>query len=163
MTRIISMVAGFVLTAACATSGGDTNVAQTDAPLDLANDKSGALALQPVASAALPANECGMVLWTLEGNRPAAVFQFVAGKEAHINIAGQPVVLKRMDYDGAAGYGVFERQTFESPEGITVEVSARFGLEFNGCAYLEQGLIKVRDVSGWSMVSPTAGIAGCRR
>jgi hypothetical protein len=103
-----------------------------------------------------------MVLWTLEGTRPSAVFQFVSGKEARVNIAGKPISLKRTDYDGASGYGIFERQIFESAEGVSVEVTARFGLEFNGGAYLEHGLIKVRDAAGWSMVSPTAGIAGCR-
>jgi hypothetical protein len=103
-----------------------------------------------------------MLLWTLEGNRPAAIFQFVSGKKARINIAGRPIELTLADYSGASGFGVYERQTFRGEEGVEVEVNARFGLSFNGGAYLEQGLVKVRDSSGWSIVSPAAGIAGCR-
>ena len=90
------------------------------------------------------------------------MFRFVSGKKAEINIAGKPVELTRTDYDGAAGFGIFERQVFLGPDGVTVEVSARFGLGFPGGSYLEQGLVKVSDHNGWSMVSPTAGIAGCK-
>lgn len=158
-----AMLVGLLITIpACATSGKSSQTAKQDNFVDLGGDAAGAQGLRPIESASLPANSCGMVLWTLEGSRPSAVFQFVSGKQARINVAGKPVLLSRTDYDGASGYGVFERQTFQSPEGVTVEVTARFGLEFSGGAYLEQGLIKVRDAAGWSMVSPTAGIAGCR-
>ncbi|WP_375202903.1 hypothetical protein [Hyphococcus sp.] len=153
------------LAGACATLGTTTPKAQhSEGPVsvDLASEAAGAQGLRPIADAKLPDESCGMVLWTLEGRRPAAVFRFVSGDEADINIAGKPVTLKRTDYSGAAGFGVFERQTFDSGDGVSVEVSARFGLGFEGGAYLEQGLIKVRDKSGWSMVSPTAGIAGCK-
>lgn len=148
---------------ACATNTApeQTNI-DDNTPISLAGTQSDRQGLQPLSNAALPESECGMVLWTLEGNRPAAVFQFISGKQARINVAGRPVTLTRADYSGASGYGVFERQQFESGEGVVVEVTARFGLEFAGGAYLEQGLIKVRDAEGWSMVSPTAGIAGCR-
>lgn len=154
----------FALAGACATTASGTKArqAETDAGVDLASEAAGAQGLRPIADAKLPDKSCGMVLWTLEGRRPAAVFRFVSGDEAEINIAGSPVTLKRIDYAGAAGFGVFERQSFESSDGVTVDVSARFGLGFEGGAYLEQGLIKVRDNTGWSMVSPTAGIAGCK-
>ena len=154
----------FALLGACATTGTGSKArqAETGPGVDLASEAAGAQGLRPIADAKLPDKSCGMVLWTLEGRRPAAVFRFVSGDEAEINIAGEPVTLKRIDYAGAAGFGVFERQTFESSDGVTVDVSARFGLGFKGGAYLEQGLIKVRDNTGWSMVSPTAGIAGCK-
>ncbi|GJL90728.1 hypothetical protein [Hyphococcus sp.] len=162
-TRLGALLASTLLMSACATTTLSSKKEQTDGVLDLAGIEAGVLGLRPLASAELPANECGMVLWTLEGNRPSAVFQFISGKEARVNIAGKPINLTRTDYDGASGYGIFERQVFESKEGVSIEVSARFGLEFSGGAYLEHGLIKVRDAGGWSMVSPTAGVAGCRR
>ena len=132
-------------------------------PINLASIEAGQRGLGSIGDASLPDKSCGMVLWTLEGTRPAAVFKFVSGKEAHINIAGQPVSLQRTDYSGAVGFGVYERQVFANADGIEVEISTRFGLEFSDGAYLEQGLVKVRDRSGWSMVAPAAGIAGCRK
>ena len=156
----IAMLAALSLTGACAsttTAGGDSST-----PLDLASATVASQGLRPIGDARIPSNQCGMVLWTLEGARPAAVFQFVAGKEAQVNIAGRPVRLALKEFSGASGFGVFERQRFESEDGVVVDVTARFGLEFKDGAYLEQGLIKVSDSAGWSMVSPAAGIAGCR-
>ncbi|WDI31240.1 hypothetical protein PUV54_14915 [Hyphococcus flavus] len=118
--------------------------------------------LGPIQNAALPEKKCGMVLWTLEGTRPSAIFRFVSGEQAEINLAGQNVLLERVDFSGASGFGVYEQQTFRSHEGIEIEISARFGLDFANGAYLERGLIKLNDQEGWSMVAPTAGIAGCR-
>lgn len=158
--KTIAMLAAVSLAGACAstTAAGDGDAA----PLDLANTNIATEGLRPIGDAKIPAGECGMVLWTLEGARPAAVFQFVSGKAAQVNIAGRPVHLALKDFNGASGFGVFERQRFESADGVVVEVTARFGLEFKDGAYLEQGLIKVSDSAGWSMVSPAAGIAGCR-
>lgn len=157
--KTIAMLAALILAGACAsktTAGGEAP------PLDLASTDIASRGLRPIGDARIPSNQCGMILWTLEGARPAAVFQFVASKEAQVNIAGRPVRLALKDFSGASGFGVFERQRFESADGIVVDVTARFGLEFKDGAYLEQGLIKVSDTAGWSMVSPAAGIAGCR-
>lgn len=163
MNKSILAICSFAaLAGACVTDGMSSPRQAEAGRIDLASDAAGAQGLRPLSDAALPDKSCGMILWTLEGVRPAAVFRFVSGKEAEINIAGQPVMLTRTEQDGAAGFGVFERQVFESEDGVTVEVSARFGLGFDGGAYLEKGLIKVRDDQGWSMVAPTAGIAGCK-
>lgn len=151
-----------MFTGACVTTSGGVQQTQTVNAVDLAGDEAGVQGLRPLDDSALPGKSCGMILWTLEGNRPAAVFRFVSGKEGEINIAGSPITLTRASYEGAAGFGVYERQTFKSGEDVLVEVSARFGLAFDGGAYLEHGLIKVRDAKGWSMVAPTAGIAGCK-
>ncbi|PQA86797.1 hypothetical protein [Hyphococcus luteus] len=162
--KTIAMLAALSLTGACATIRGDETAVeeQDDAPLDLAKADVAAQGLRPLSDARIPSGECGMILWTLEGARPSAVFQYVAEKQAQVNIAGRPVHLARTQFYGASGYGVYERQRFESGDGVVVEVSARFGLEFSEGAYLEQGLIKVSDSAGWSIVSPAAGIAGCR-
>lgn len=162
--KTILIIAAAISLGACATTTASPDAATNETmPISLASaDPSAPQGLQPLVNASLPASECGMVLWTLEGSRPAAVFQFVTGKQARINIAGREVNLALAEFSGASGYGVFERQRFEGEEGVIVEVTAQFGLEFAGGAYLEQGLIRVRDGAGWSMVSPTAGIAGCR-
>ncbi len=161
--RIVAALPVFEILGACTSNSRVAGDIDAAAPVNLASENAGMRGLQPLSDAALPASECGMILWTLEGSRPAAVFRFVSGKVAQINIAGKPLNLTRTEFDGASGYGVSERQVFESGDGVSVEVTARFGLSFDGGAYLEQGLIKVRDAGGWSMVAPTAGIAGCRR
>ncbi len=158
--RILAAIPMLALTCACASSG--PKAAADAAPVDFARADGADIGLRPIPNAALPSGACGMVMWTLEGNRPAAIFQFISGKKARINIAGRPVELTLADYGGASGFGVYERQTFEGGEGIEVEVNARFGLSFNGGSYLEQGLVKVRDSAGWSIVAPAAGVAGCR-
>ncbi len=161
--RLALLFSAVFLTSACATfSGGEKAEIESETPLDLANVNIASQGLRPIGDARIPSSECGMILWTLEGARPSAVFQYVSEKQAQVNIAGQPVHLTRTEFYGASGYGVYERQRFESEDGLVIEVTARFGLEFNEGAYLEQGLIKLSDESGWSMVSPAAGIAGCR-
>lgn len=159
--KSIVMLSALSLMCACASTRAPKAGAEA-APLDLASAGAASQGLRPIGDARIPSGECGMVLWTLEDARPAAVFRFLSGKEAQANIAGRPVRLTLTDFSGASGFGVFERQRFENADGIAVEVKARFGLEFKDGAYLEQGVIKVSDSAGWSMVSPAAGIAGCR-
>ena len=121
-----------------------------------------AVALGPLADASLPAGSCGMILWTLDESRPAPVFRYIAGNKAEIAIDGRPIELTRIEGSGATGFGVFERQTFSGPEGLTVKVESRFSLGFDGGSYLERGLVSVASPDGWKAVSPAAGIAGCR-
>jgi len=118
--------------------------------------------LRALPESTIPKKECGMILWTLDAQRPVAVFRYLAGGDGEIQLGESHISLGRLEYNGASGFGVFENQTFRNDEGVEVEVSARFGLGFDGGAYLERGLLKVRDASGWSVVAPVAGIAGCR-
>lgn len=155
-----------LLLAGCASAGNplgqSRQAAASDGPLSLANMNGAVGGLRPLQEASLPAGECGMILWTLEGARPAAIFRFVSGKQAEMNVLGRPVKFQRIDYSGAGDYGVHEQQLFRSEDGLEAEIAARFGLSFSGGAYLERGLIKLRDNDGWSIVAPAAGIAGCR-
>ncbi|MEO1136185.1 MAG: hypothetical protein AAFW68_06185 [Pseudomonadota bacterium] len=163
MKSALIITAAIILGACATATGPESGPTAESSPISLASaDPSAPQGLQPLVNASLPSSECGMVLWTLEGTRPAAVFQFITGKAARVKIAGRELNLTLTEFSGASGYGVFERQRFAGEEGLVVEVTAQFGLEFAGGAYLEQGLIRVRDGAGWSMVSPTAGIAGCR-
>ena len=147
-----------LLLAGCATKPAPAPAAATAAP----PSAEAAVALGPLANASLPAGECGMILWTLDESRPAPVFRYIAGKSAEIAIAGRPIELTRIEGSGATGFGVFERQTFSGPEGLTVKVESRFSLGFDGGSYLERGLVSVASPDGWKAVSPAAGIAGCR-
>ena len=103
-----------------------------------------------------------MILWTVSSQRPIPVFRFISGKTAEIQLSGQIIPLTLINVDGESGFGVFEDQVFQSPDGLVVEVSADFSTGFAGGAYLESGVIRMRDASGWSAVTPAAGIAGCR-
>lgn len=128
---------------------------------DAAAPQEGAI-LGGLTDASLPAGACGMVLWTLDAQRPVPVFRFVAGKGGEIVVNGAAVNLTRVTADGASSYGVFEEQGFLADDGLRVEVGVRFSLGFDGGSYLERGLIKVVSSDGWSTVAPSAGLAGCR-
>lgn len=147
-----------LLVGACASDGNQAkSAANNGAPTspDL-TATAGAL-----PDAALPKGSCGMILWTLDVQRPAPVFRAVSQKGAEINIDGGVKKLVLSDADGGAGFGVFETQTFAG-EGLTVTVKVRFGLGFEGGSYLERGLVSIEKSDGWKTVIPAAGIAGCR-
>ena len=115
-----------------------------------------------LADSAIPSGECGMVLWALDDERPNAVFRYLVGKKADIVRGGARAELTRSSAEGAAGYGVSERQTFVDGAGLSLTVDARFGLSFEGGSYLEKGVIIVETAEGWRTVVPVAGLAGCR-
>lgn len=166
MRRVgVLTLAIFLLTGGCETLQQLTK-SSADAPETIAApDEEGEVerfVLGPLPEAALPEKKCGMVLWTLEGKRPSAIFRFVSDKDAEMNLGGRLVKFKRVNFAGASDFGVFEQQAFRSEDGVEVEINARFGLGFSGGAYLERGVIKLRDNEGWSMVAPAAGVAGCR-
>lgn len=158
--RSISLVAAMGFVTGCMTMpGAEKPISSAASETPATQELSG---LGQIADAALPGKSCGMILWTLEGSQPTAVLRYISGDKAEINVNGQTVYLTRASSDGASGFGVSERQRFESGDGLSMTVTARFGLGFNGGAYLEQGLIKLANSAGWSLITPAAGIAGCR-
>jgi hypothetical protein len=156
--RTILMLLAVPALAGCASFGAGKTAAR---PSSEAAAEEGAI-LGGLADASLPAGACGMVLWTLDAQRPVPVFRFVAGRTAELVVNGAAVSLQRVEADGASSYGVFEDQTFLADNGLRVDVGVRFSLGFDGGSYLERGLIKVESVDGWRTVVPSAGLAGCR-
>lgn len=159
MIRVI-MLAAIVTAAGCSTA--TEKPAPRVTPSAATGGPEAIVALGPLADASLKSGECGMILWTLDENRPAPVFRYVAGKGGEIVAGGRRVQLSRLETGGAAGFGVYERQTFTSADGLAVRVDSRFSLGFDGGSYLERGLVTVESPDGWRAVSPAAGIAGCR-
>lgn len=155
-------VALFAALGACATGSGGAGPDSTADEVQSVSLGEGEQTLGRVAEANIPLEQCGMILWTLEAQRPVPVFRFISGKEGSIVLGLRPVSLDLQSFSGASDFGVFENQLFRSDDGLEVEITARFGVGFSGGAYLESGLIKVRDPSGWSVITPAAGIAGCR-
>lgn len=121
------------------------------------------LFLTGIDQSSLPAGNCGMVLWTVDEDRPKPIFRYISGDLAEAGINGRLVPLSLVRFDGASAFGVGERGFFESALGLKLTVDADFGLGFEGGNYLEDGLITLEDASGWRTVAPVAGIAGCRR
>lgn len=166
MTVFNRVAAMFCLIAAmgCAnmqTASSPSTAPATPAAADVGLEASGAT-LGSLPEAAIPSEACGMILWTLNAQRPTPVFRFISGERGEINLGGRLMSLDLVNVGGASGFGVFEDQTFRSEDGLELEVSARFGVGFEGGAYMENGLLKISDPSGWSVVTPAAGIAGCR-
>ena len=119
--------------------------------------------LTRIADSSLPAGECGMILWTLEDNRPEPIFRYVAGQSATLAVNGTPVELIRQQAEGARAFGIAEAQAFtDETQALQVTVASQIGLGFDGGAYLERGLITIENKQGWRTVTPAAGIAGCR-
>ncbi len=153
-TRLLIMG---ILSASCATK--DADQAETSAEVSGADP---AYVLEALDAAALPRGECGMILWTLDDDRPSPIFRYVAGKSGEIKFNGATIALTRSETSGASGFGVFERQVFRGEDGIAVRVDMRFSLGFDGGSYLERAIVAVESPGGWRSVSPAAGIAGCR-
>ncbi len=160
MKRLMMAALALAGAAGCAaTPGGAPSAAAPAAgPATLADG----LALGPLPQAAIPAESCGLLLWTVSSQRPIPVFRFLSGKSAEIQLGGRIVSLTLVDAAGESAYGVFEQQVFQGPDGLAVEVTGAFGVGFNGGVYLEDGVIRLRDAEGWSAVTPAAGVAGCR-
>lgn len=154
MKRLIVGICALLLSA-CATS--------SEKPTYVASDNGdGSFALTALNDAALPAGKCGMILWTLDSNAPIRVLRYVSGETAVIAVNGAPVTLSLAETAGGGNFGVFERQVFVGGAGYDASVDVNFGLGFDGGVYLERGLVTVRSATGWEIVAPTAGIAGCR-
>ena len=121
----------------------------------------GDVVVSALSDASLPKGECGMILWTLEANQPAAILRLIAGKSADIVINGKTLKLAITASSGATGFGVYEEQLLAA-EGMTASVKVVFGLGFDGGSYLERGLVTIESATGWRTVIPAAGVAGCR-
>ncbi len=145
---------------ACA-SNTDRVVAPKAAPAPSSTVETG-LSLGELADSAIPRGECGMILWTLESDRPAAVFRYVSGKNAEVSINGEMRALSLISAQGGSSYGVSEEQTFEDDAGLVISIRVNFGMGFDGGNYLERTLITVENAAGWRTVIPSAGVAGCR-
>ncbi len=158
MARNSSALIAVALAASCASKGGaQSGRLNKGSPSPAAaSETAGSL-----PDAALPRGSCGMILWTLDAERPIPVFRAVSQKGAEINVDGAVQKLALTEFSGGSGFGVFEAQTFSS-DGLTVTVQVRFGLGFEGGAYLERGLVSIEKPDGWKAVIPAAGIAGCR-
>ena len=151
VTGMIAAIAG------CASSSSEKVAASVVA----APAGGGDVVVGAIPDASLPKGECGMILWTLEADKPAPVLRLIAGKAAELMLNGKPVRFAIAESTGAIGFGVAEESTLAA-EGYTATVKVRFGLGFDGGSYLERGLVTIESPSGWRAVIPAAGIAGCR-
>ena len=134
-------------------------VASEVSSVDVANN----YILTRLPESELPDGKCGMILWTLEENLPAPVFQYLSGDSGRISLNGKTIKLFRQTANGATAFGVSEQQSFLNEAGdLKVSVDTRIGLGFDGGAYLERGLIALENNDGWRTVTPVAGITGCR-
>ena len=164
----LSSVLGLVIVSGCSTLGIGSDTTQQQASSSAQSDAietpvaADGQTLGVLTETQLPNRSCGMILWTLDANRPSPVFRYVSGKEAEIVVNDETIAFTRIRGTGDSGFGIYQYQEFESEAGLRLEVTSEFGAEFDGGSYLEQGLVKVHAPTGWSIVAPAAGIAGCR-
>ncbi|HPE32112.1 MAG TPA: hypothetical protein PLV61_13045 [Parvularculaceae bacterium] len=155
---LLTFLPAALLLGACSTFGG----AKKEVAPTYAGPAVEGVVLRPIADSALPKGTCGMVLWTLDEERPAPIFRYVAGQQGEVAIDGAPVALTRVEVEGDGAFGIFEEQTFITEDGLKLNVKVKFSLGFDGGTYLERGLVSVETPSGWRTVLPAAGLAGCR-
>jgi len=124
--------------------------------------KTNMLVLTGLTDSSLPRGKCGMVLWTLDENRPVPVLRYVAENNGEFRLNQIPYELIRVEVGGNSAYGVFPQQVFAAGSDIRVSVNVRFGQGFEGGAYLDGGILKIEKPGQSTLVTPVAGIAGCR-
>lgn len=160
------MRAAGLLFIAAVSLAGCASKPSADAGANIAQSKDGtsdgSALLGAIADSSLPKGECGMVLWTLEQERPAPIFRYLSGKSAEVTVNGKHLALTRTETKGSSAFGVYEGQTFAGADGLRLAVDVHFSVGFDGGAYLERGLVTVETQDGWRTVAPSAGIAGCR-
>jgi len=156
------LVAASSLIVGCETTGFARNTDSSQVGVETASVEDGYI-LTRIAESSLPEGKCGMVLWTLEQERPEPIFRYVVGETGSLSINGEPVELKRLQAEGARAFGIAEAQSFtDATAQLQVTVVSQIGLGFDGGAYLERGLITIDNQQGWRTITPTAGITGCR-
>jgi len=158
----------FVLAAGCETLDGSARTSSAEKSPDPGQQTATMFSsddvqtLSALYDSKLPEKSCGMILWTLDAQRPSPVFRYIVGEQANIVVGGTDIRLMRTRATGESVFGIFQNQEFESVDGVRMEVTSRLGSGFDGGVYLERGLVKVYAPDGWSIVAPAAGIAGCR-
>lgn len=155
--RMTFIVAGLVAGASACASAKPAVVGEV-AP---AQSGDSTIVIGAIKDSALPRGECGMILWTLDAQRPMAILRLTSGKEAEIVVNGKSTRLALGERGGSSAFGVFEEQEL-SAENVKATIRMRFGLGFDGGTYLERGLLTVETAEGWQSVIPAAGVAGCR-
>lgn len=165
----IAGIAAMALLTACETAGGGAGgpakkAASSDKGQAPAERTLSAQDLQftSIGPNALPAESCGMILWTLEGDRPSAIMRYVVGEGAIVGVNNALLSFPLGERSGASQFGVNEWLAFVNERGMRMDIRVTFGLGFDGGVYLENGLITLEDAGGWRSVAPVAGIAGCR-
>lgn len=111
---------------------------------------------------AIPEGACGMVLWAFRHRRPEPVFRYIADGQGKIRLDGEDISVELTAAGGDSAFGIYEKMQFRSARGLKIDTVARFGPAFQGGVYLEEGLVRLEDISGWSSIVPVAGVAGCR-
>ena len=158
---MISLLA--MVVASCSATGTKTTPVAESAGAVSSPDNGDNYVLTRITEPELPKGKCGMILWTLEEDRPAPVFQYLSGETGRLALSGAPVLLTRQGSTGASAFGVSETQNFtDAAGGFNVKVAVNFGLGFDGGTYLERGLITIESADAWRTVTPVAGVAGCR-
>jgi hypothetical protein len=155
-------IAALALLSGCASDGAERASVAAAKPDGKAASAGEMAPLGRIAESAVPAGQCGLVLWTLEAQQPTPILRQIAGRGAEIVIDGKSRTLPLVSTSGRTAFGVSETTRFEG-EGVVALVNVRFGLGFDGGAYLERGVVTIDRADGWRLVSPAAGVAGCRK
>ncbi|MEM6414001.1 MAG: hypothetical protein AAF720_05020 [Pseudomonadota bacterium] len=135
----------------------------TDLVIDLEKLAAKRTLFSAIPSPAIPRGTCGMILWTLDDEQPTPIMQYTVGEGATIALGGAIAPLELVETAGSSRFGVAEEQAFVGPGGLTLNVRVSFGLGFDGGQYLERSILVIEDKRGWRNVTPSAGLAGCRR
>ncbi|GGY52767.1 hypothetical protein [Parvularcula lutaonensis] len=120
----------------------------------------------PLAGYAIPAGQCGMILWTRTGADIVPIFRSLDVIDATMTIDGETLPLRLLFQEGELRLGMRSQQVFQTlpdvdPE-VTVEARLRWGQSFPSGSYIQGGTLALSGEDGWTRIVPVAGIAGCK-
>ena len=174
LKRLSLVLALGVAASACETTGlsrGATNATSSSSRVSATND---GYVVTRIGRSSLESGSCGMVLWTLEKKQPTPVFRYTVNDTATIALNGREIELMQVYAAGSEAYGIGEAQRFQGvlstgnkkapddAESVVAELTVQFGQNFENGVYLQDGLLTIDAPQGWRVVTPVAGIAGCR-
>lgn len=157
---LAALASALIALSACGGTAAPTPPANR-APVVPVADEPGALNIGALPGQALDPGECGFFLFSQRAPVQFVFFSSNLDQSALMVLDEVETALTLQDGAGAAIAGQFADQTFVAP-GVEVRVTVAAGEELTNGQRLEDGRLRVRHETGWSVVIPVGGLAACQ-
>lgn len=111
----------------------------------------------------LKEGECALFLWAALPQRRLVLFQRADVPSAEMRIDGVLVTLNRSRAEGEPLFGIFPDQSLaEGRISVTLSITRERLQTITKGAVVRQASLNVSDASGWSVITPVAGLISCQ-